>query len=66
MGQEFLLWLYKSMLRGDGEAVGWPGQFKGQLSGRLVADLNQLSVGRSVYTKNKQTTGFYKVKEKAG
>lgn len=44
----FLLRLNNPMLRGDGEAVGWPGQIKAEHSGRVVTNLNLTGGGCTI------------------
>ena len=48
-----LLWLYESVLRGDGEAVGGPGQLKAQLASRVVPDVNVPRRGHTVCKKER-------------
>jgi hypothetical protein len=46
-----LLWLYESVLRCDGEAVGRPGQLKAQPPARVVTDVNVPRGGRNICKK---------------
>jgi len=47
-----LLWLYDSVLGGDGEAVGGPGELKAQLPAAVVPDVDVSRAGRTVWPEN--------------